>query len=367
MNKRVTGTIIALVAIVVIGFVIYKLTTAEAPGTTAKTTIEGTVTEVTASARIISIVQAGTNKSVDLAVVGDTELYNKEGNLTDLAYFTTGMLVRTEGSFSNDTSFIPVVIYAISSLGQPPATSTPTSTDSGNGQGNIRVVSPESNDEVGLPLIIRGQARVFENQFSWRVRDADGTILVEGSAMANSPDIGQFGPFEILASYPAPKGNTGTVEVFNYSARDGSEENMVRIPVRFDRSVDAMNVQVFFGNRQRDPDGLRCETTYAATRRIPRTSSPARAALEELLKGPTKTEFDQGFLSSINSGVKINSLTIVNGVARADFDQTLQANVGGSCRVTSIRSQITNTLKQFSTVKSVVISVNGDSEEVLQP
>lgn len=105
---------------------------------------------------------------------------------------------------------------------------TPTTSEA-----NIQVSAPVPNQEIGLPLIIRGQARVFENVINYRLRDADGTVLIEGYSMALSPDIGLFGSFVIESGYPEPKGKSGIVEVFNYSAKDGSEENKVMIPVRF--------------------------------------------------------------------------------------------------------------------------------------
>ena len=45
----------------------------------------------------------------------------------------------------------------------------------------------------------------------------------------------------------------------------------------------------------------------------------------------------------------------------------LTEGVGGTCLVERIRSQIRNTLQQFPTVKSVVISVDGKTEGVLEP
>jgi spore germination protein GerM len=54
-------------------------------------------------------------------------------------------------------------------------------------------------------------------------------------------------------------------------------------------------------------------------------------------------------------------------VARVDFDEQLNYQVGGSCRVMAIRAQIEQTLKQFSTVDSVIISVNGQTEGILEP
>jgi spore germination protein GerM len=65
--------------------------------------------------------------------------------------------------------------------------------------------------------------------------------------------------------------------------------------------------------------------------------------------------------------VRIQSLTIENGVAKVDFDEQLEFQVGGSCRVVAIRVQIIETLKQFPTVNSVIISINGRTEYILQP
>jgi len=134
-----------------------------------------------------------------------------------------------------------------------------------------------------------------------------------------------------------------------------------------DETQNKVSIKVFFGNTKLDPDGKYCERSYVISRTIAKTDALARAALEELLKGPAASEKTQGFFTSINPNVKILSLKIENGVARVDFDDTLQKSVGGSCRTAAIRSQITETLKQFSTVKSVVISINGKTEKILQP
>lgn len=50
-----------------------------------------------------------------------------------------------------------------------------------------------------------------------------------------------------------------------------------------------------------------------------------------------------------------------------DFDERLEFQVGGSCRVAAISAQIRETLKQFPQVKEVIISINGRTEDILQP
>jgi hypothetical protein len=232
---------------------------------------------------------------------------------------------------------------------------------------NIRVFSPKPDDEVGMPLVIRGEARVFENMFAYRLRDADGSVLFEDSAYAHSSDAGLYGSFIIETGYPAPKGATGSIEVFDRSAKDGAEIDVVRVPVRFRSDVESMTVAIFFGNTIKDPKVMDCKKVFPVERRIPKTQGAARAAVEELLAGVKKLEADQGYFSSINEGAKLQKIIIRDGIAYADFDEALQRGVGGSCRVTAIAAQITETLKQFPAVKGVKISIDGRTEDILQP
>ena len=102
-------------------------------------------------------------------------------------------------------------------------------------------------------------------------------------------------------------------------------------------------------------------------RTVPRTAAVGTAAIEELLKGPTPAEKAEGLDNPIPQQARLRSLRIVDAVAYADFDESLQAQVGGSLRVAAIRNTITLTLLQFPTVKMVVISIEGRSEDILQP
>jgi hypothetical protein len=245
-------------------------------------------------------------------------------------------------------------------------TSIPKQEEAVLGNANIRVFSPKNGEEVSLPLLVSGEARVFENQFNFRLRDEDGTILAMDSVYAHSPDTGQFGPFNIEKTYPTPKGNAGTIEIFDYSAKDGTEQDKVVISVRF-KKIETMKVKIFFGNNTYPTDGVDCNIVYSTERWIPKTEGVLKAAIEELLKGETAFEKEKGFYTSLNPGVKLQKVELKNGVAKLDFDKTMQKNMGGSCRVSAIRAQIEQTAKQFPEVKSVIISVNGNVAEALQP
>jgi hypothetical protein len=222
---------------------------------------------------------------------------------------------------------------------------------------NIVVDTPKANDIVGLPIIIKGKARVFENTVNYRIKNSDG-VLLENYATANSSDVGQFGPFTVSVNYPEPKGEKGTVEVFEYSAKDGSEINKVEIPVAF-KKVDSTQIKVFFGNRKENGDLENCNQIFEAARRIPRTQSVANQSLQELVNGPTLEEGDDGFFSEINRNVKINKIAVEGGVAKVDFSRELTEGISGSCEIETIKAQITSTLKQFPTIKDIKITIDG--------
>lgn len=129
----------------------------------------------------------------------------------------------------------------------------------------------------------------------------------------------------------------------------------------------SLEVNVYFSNSQKDPQMLDCGNVYPVKRELENDSFPAYSALAELLKGPTEEEIQEGYFTNINGGVEIYSLDIEEGKALVDLSPRLQENVGGSCLVSAIRAQVEETLKQFDNIDEVVISVNGNTEEVLQP
>jgi hypothetical protein len=230
--------------------------------------------------------------------------------------------------------------------------------------GNIIVDNPQPNQTVFLPFVVSGRARVFENQFNYRLKDITGKVLEQGAIYASSTEIGQFGNFSQEVGKQASS-TAGILEVFDYSSKDGSETDKVSVPLVFDRSKQ--KIKIYFANSQQDPGHLDCQKVFAVEREIDQTEATARAAILELLKGPTTQEAAAGYSSAINSGVALQKLTIEAGVAKIDFNERLQEQVGGSCRVATIAAQITNTLKQFSAVKEVVISIDGRTEDILQP
>ncbi len=238
-------------------------------------------------------------------------------------------------------------------------------------QPDVILTSIKANDIISSPLTIEGQARggwFFEASFPVQLVDAGGNVLAQIPLQATEDRMTEnYVHFKSEMTF-SPGTNTAGKLVFHNDNPSGLPQNdkSFEVPVRFHPVIGTMSVKVYFNNNKLDPV-ISCNKVFATERQVPKTEAVARAAIEELLKGPTDAERLQGYFTGINPGVKIQSLTIENEAAKIDFDEQLQNQVGGSCRVSAIRSEITETLMQFSTVKSVIISINGESETILQP
>ena len=124
-------------------------------------------------------------------------------------------------------------------------------------------------------------------------------------------------------------------------------------------------INVFFSNDRINPT-TDCKSVVPVAKTILKTTRIASAAIETLLDGPSDQEKSEGYSSGIPSGSMLNSLSINNGVAYADFNSITESG-GGSCSMAMRVSQIKQTLLQFPTIKSVVLSVNGQTEPIFQP
>ncbi len=107
------------------------------------------------------------------------------------------------------------------------------------------------------------------------------------------------------------------------------------------------------------------ESAVPVQREFPVTQEIGTHTLSQLLEGPTGEEEAEGYSTAIDRETTLNSLSIEEGVARADFSAELDTS--GSATVMMIRDQIEKTLLQFETVDEVVISIEGETEEILQP
>lgn len=128
---------------------------------------------------------------------------------------------------------------------------------------------------------------------------------------------------------------------------------------------DNQQISVFF-NENKPTEVVQ----VAVKRTVPKSDSEQATALlavQELLKGPNDTEMDRGLLTAIPSGTEVYNVIINDGVAVVDFNETFDLGVGGATLVTAIREQVEQTLRQFTSISFVRITINGGREAILEP
>lgn len=230
---------------------------------------------------------------------------------------------------------------------------------------NIIVNQPISNAGIVSPLTVNGRARTSSGVVAVRLLDAFELELATTTVAVSANSV-ESNFFSAELNFPVPKSPAGWLEVFEPSPDNTVQPGVIRLPVNFSDYKNPQ-VKVFFSNIKQDPNIEDCAKVYPVTREINFNEQLAAGAIRQLLAGLTESEMKDGFVSNLPEGVKVQRLELVDGVMHVDFNQTLQAGVGGSCRVIAIRSQIEETLKQFEGVAEVEISIDGKTEEILQP
>jgi spore germination protein GerM len=126
-----------------------------------------------------------------------------------------------------------------------------------------------------------------------------------------------------------------------------------------------MTVKVFFSNSKSGFDD--CAKVYPVTRTIPKTQAVARAALEQLLGGPTEKERAEGYFSWFSEETKsaLLGVNIKDETAYVNLKDIRQiiTNASSSCGSTILMAQLDNTLKQFPTIKRAFFAIEGSPEE----
>jgi hypothetical protein len=94
----------------------------------------------------------------------------------------------------------------------------------------ILVESPVIGETVSNPVTISGTANVFEATVNVRILDENGNEIARSFTMATC-GTGCRGDYSVSVSYEVDHEQLGSIEVLDYSAKDGSPENVMSIPV----------------------------------------------------------------------------------------------------------------------------------------
>jgi germination protein M len=106
------------------------------------------------------------------------------------------------------------------------------------------------------------------------------------------------------------------------------------------------------------------ETLGVAVREVPETVAVARAALEELLAGPTAQRPRSGLATEIPEGTRLNDVAVADGVATVDLSPEFESG-GGSLSMQLRVAQVVYTLTRFPSVESVAFMIDGQPVEAI--
>lgn len=127
---------------------------------------------------------------------------------------------------------------------------------------------------------------------------------------------------------------------------------------------DPVDINIYFSNIDEKRTGEDCATVFPVVRTISETDKMPEKSLEELFKGTTIEEEEQGLHTDISPEFTIKSLTINDRVATVELHDDLEFLGYSICTAATIKSQITKTLEQFPDINEVVINVNDKTDDL---
>ncbi|AGA56304.1 eptidoglycan-binding domain 1 protein LysM-repeat proteins and domains, Carbohydrate-Binding Module Family 50 protein [Thermobacillus xylanilyticus] len=99
---------------------------------------------------------------------------------------------------------------------------------------NIVVFRPLPGSRIAAGTPLAGSARAFEANVLYRVRDDAGRIVARERAVTAAEGAPAFGAFSAPIAFDAAPGTpAGAIQVYTRSARDGSIQDLVEVPVLF--------------------------------------------------------------------------------------------------------------------------------------
>jgi hypothetical protein len=237
----------------------------------------------------------------------------------------------------------------------------------------IQVESPQANNTVSSPLMIKGKARgywFFEASFPIKLYDDNGESLAMTIAQAQGDWMTEeFVPFTAELKFENPKTEKGML-VLEKDNPSGLPENAdeLKIPVLFTKETKTIKLYYYNSKLDKDESGnVMCgrDGLVGVDREVAISKTPIQDAIKLLLLGQiTEQEETQGISTEYPlEGFSLKGASLKDGILTLEFSDPNNKSVGGSCPVGVLWFQIEATAKQFSEVKQVRFL----PEDIFQP
>ncbi|MBD3281611.1 hypothetical protein GF391_02585 [Candidatus Uhrbacteria bacterium] len=214
-----------------------------------------------------------------------------------------------------------------------------------------------AGDFVPNPFIMRATS-TFMHDRAWSLKDATGSLIASGTIPGLLSSYSNHGKYYWYTDFPASQNGELVV-----SAAENAPQLI--IPVKLENLTQT--VEIYF----RDASLSDCSSVESVKRSIVSTGSLDlffyEAALRELLKGPTKTEAEQGLVTMIPDGVRVIRVgKNEKGRYIADLTPNLKDPNQSDCFYNIAKNQIQKTLATVplpGTTLEGIIYINGEVVE----
>jgi len=219
---------------------------------------------------------------------------------------------------------------------------------------NIKLQSLEPNQIISLPLEIKGEARVLGNVLNIEIKDNQDEVIFKDIFLAKSDNPERkFGDFLYsLGAIPgAVAGEKITLNLFWEHPKDNSRQDFISLPLIVNETNSEFGV--FFPKK-----GSACSETFPLYRTFSQNEATPTKAISFLISGYlSKKEIASEFYSNLPKDIRLIYLDLKDNTATISLNKDIFLGLeDDSCRVSSIHSQIENTLFQFEGIKKVVIT-----------
>ena len=127
------------------------------------------------------------------------------------------------------TSITPTTGVLTTTTTAPPATTTTLQLL----QITVYTPTPGMSVPAAGPMLVSGKALTFESTVNIKIYDDRHNLILETFTMSASQNA-EPGPYSISIEFPSKvTAPNGTLEVFEYSAKDGAEIHKVIVPITF--------------------------------------------------------------------------------------------------------------------------------------
>jgi hypothetical protein len=179
--------------------------------------LSGKVINISYNARTLTVLTKE-KQNVLLLLTPSTKVVNQNEIKESLKTIQKGFEIEATGKRGSDDSFTTANIKITSS----PA---------------IIVYSPKENQQISKTFDVNGVARVFENNFFIRLTNKrTNTQYLKTTTATNASGPSKYGDFNLrfeITNSEVQEGDPLLLELFQASAKDGSEIDKVSLPLTF--------------------------------------------------------------------------------------------------------------------------------------